>query len=185
MIPGWTLTLTEISRGENDMQIQIDTREKKQELERIQKQLDNLGVQYFKSKLFVGDYMNLDNPKLVIDRKKDLQELCTNVTQQHERFRAELIRAKEQDIRIIVLCENGEGITSLEDVFFWENPRSKPSKWIYKDGHPWKVPESEKAIQGNQLYKSLCTIAERYGVEFQFCNKHETGQRIFELLGGE
>ena len=128
--------------------------------------------------------MNLDNPRLVIDRKKDLQEICGNVTQQHERFRNELVRAQEQGIKIIILCEHGEGIETLEDVFFWENPRLKPSKWIMKDGHPVKVPESTKATSGKALYKCLNTISERYGVEFHFCDPADTGAKIMELLGG-
>ena len=70
------------------MTIQIDTREHKAEAERIDRQLDAMGVEHFRSKLYVGDYQSLDNGRLVIDRKKDLSELCGNVTQQHERFRA-------------------------------------------------------------------------------------------------
>ena len=50
------------------MQIQIDSREHKEERERIEKQLDSLGVQHFVSKLYVGDYCNLDNPRHVVDR---------------------------------------------------------------------------------------------------------------------
>ena len=57
------------------MIIQVDTREHEKEWERISKQFDNLGVTYFRSKLYVGDYMNMDNPRVVIDRKKDLQAL--------------------------------------------------------------------------------------------------------------
>ena len=166
------------------MQIQIDTREHKKERERIQRQFDNLGIQYFNSKLYVGDYMNLDNPRLVIDRKKDLQELCGNVCQQHERFRAELVRALDQNIKVIILCEHGGGIERLEDVYFWENPKRNPTKWVMKDGHPCKVPESPRAITGKQLYSSLRTIHERYNVDFVFCDKSETGRKIFELLGG-
>lgn len=167
------------------MQIQVDTREHKQEWERIKSQFDALGVQYFRSKLFVGDYMSLDNPRVVIDRKKDLLEICGNVTQQHERFRAELIRAKEQGIKLIILCEHGEDIKSLEDVYFWTNPRRLPSVWVMRDGHPCKVPESENATNGDQLYKSLATIRDRYDVEFYFCDKDETGRRIVELLKNE
>lgn len=167
------------------MQIQIDSREHKSELERIKKQFDKLNIQYFVSKLYVGDYMNLDNPRVVIDRKKDLLEICTNVTQQHERFKAELIRAKEHGIKIIILCEHGDDIKELNDVYFWENPRLKPSKWVMKDGHPIKVPESEKATTGESLFKCLSTISEKYGVQFEFCNKRETGRKIMELLGGD
>ena len=80
------------------MTIQIDTREHKHEAERIEKQFDAMGVAHFRSKLYCGDYQSLDNGRLVIDRKKDLQELCGNVTQQHERFRRELVRAQEAEI---------------------------------------------------------------------------------------
>ena len=166
------------------MQIQIDTREHKRELERIEGQLQALGVDYFKSKLFVGDYMNLDNPRLVIDRKKDLLELCGNVCQRHERFRAELIRAKEHGIKLIVLVEHGSDINSLEDVYLWQNQRTKPSKWVIRNGHPVKVPEKGGGIQGEQLYRSLCTIRDRYGVTFAFCEKENTGAEIVRLLGG-
>lgn len=39
------------------MQIQVDTREHKKEWERVQKQFDQMeGIQYFRSKLYVGDY---------------------------------------------------------------------------------------------------------------------------------
>lgn len=152
------------------MTIQIDTREHKFELARIQPQIESCGAKTIKSKLYVGDYQSLDNPRLVIDRKKDLLELCGNVCQQHERFRAELVRAKQAGIQIIILCEHGDGIGCVEDVFFWDNPRIK---------------ESPRATTGEQLFKSLCTIRDRYGVRFEFCDKRRTGIRIVELLGGE
>lgn len=166
------------------MTIQIDTREHKTELKRIEPQLTALGVDFFKSKLYVGDYMSLDNPRIAIDRKKDLLEICGNVCQQHERFRNELIRANKHGIKLIILCENGEGIESLEDVYFWQNPRNKPTKWVMQDGHPVKVPEKGGAVTGDKLYKSLCTIRDRYNVSFEFCEKSDTGRRIVELLGG-
>ena len=166
------------------MDIMCDSREHKKEIARIQKQFDRLGVKHFISKLYVGDYMSLDNPRLVIDRKKDLLELCGNVTQQHERFRDELIRAKEHGIKIIVLCEHGEDIQELTDVLFWTNPRRKEMVWKMVDGHPQKVQKYPHATTGEQLYKSLCTIAERYGVEFRFCTKNKTGEEIVRILKG-
>ena len=151
------------------MMIQIDTREHKWELARIQRQLSALGCKTIVSKLYVGDYQSLDNPRLVIDRKKDLQELCGNVTQQHERFQRELIKAQEAGIRLIILVEHGDDIQSLEDVYFWDNPR---------------LSESPKATTGKSLYRSLCTIRDRYNVRFEFCTKRKTGQKIMELLDG-
>ena len=159
------------------MQIQIDSREHKSELARIQSQFDDLNVKYYVSKLFVGDYMNLDNPRLIVDRKKDLWEICSNVTQQHERFRNELIRAEEQGIKVIILCEHGNGIKTLNDVFFWEN-----IVWRMVDGRRKRV---RRGVPGDVLYKTLNTIQDRYGVRFEFCDKSETGKRIVELLGGD
>ena len=166
------------------MQVQVDTREHKSEWERIQKQFDTLGVQYFRSKLYVGDYQSLDNPRLVIDRKKDLNELCGNVCQQHDRFKAELIRAMQQNIKIVILVEHGEDVKSLEDVYFWENPRKHEVIWKTVNGKRVKTVRSAKAIDGMQLYKSLCTIRDRYNVDLEFCTKEETGKRIVEILGG-
>ena len=151
------------------MTIQIDTREHKFEVARIQRQIEREGVSTFLSKLDVGDYCDPEHPTLCIDRKKDLQELCGNVTQQHERFRRELVRALDHGVHLIVLIEHGPDIQSLEDVFFWENPRRE---------------KSPKATSGEQLYKSLVTMQERYGVEFAFCDKRHTGQTIIKLLGG-
>lgn len=164
------------------MTIQVDTREHKKEWERISKQFDGLNVQYFRSKLYVGDYQSLDNPRLAIDRKKDLQELCGNVCQQHERFKSELIRAMQAGIKLIILIEHGEDIKSLEDVYFWQNPRKHEIRWRYKNGKREKYVASDKAVDGCQLYKSLCTIRDRYNVQFEFCPKDKTGEKIMELL---
>lgn len=165
------------------MTIQVDTREKPKEWERIRAQFDRLGVDYFRSKLWVGDYMDLDNTRLVIDRKKDLAELVGNVTAQHERFRAELVRAQEKGIQIVVLCEHGDGIERLSDVYWWENPRGNITEWKVCNGVAQKVKKYPKATQGPALYTSLNTIATRYGVRFEFCKKSETGWKILEVLG--
>lgn len=147
--------------------IQIDSREHHHAIQTILEQFEAAGVRYFISKLYVGDYQRLDNGLLVVDRKQNLQELAGNVCQQHERFRAELTRAKDAGIRLVVLCEHGGAIKTLDDVRFWKNPRIK---------------ENPMAISGTRLWKILTTLSERYGVEFQFCDKQNTGKRIMEIL---
>ena len=151
------------------MTIQIDTREKSRAIKQIVSYFDETGVKHYTSKLFVGDYMSLDNPRLVIDRKQNLQEICGNVCQQHERFINELKRAKDNGIKIIILCEHGSHIKSLSDVQSWVNPRLKTSP---------------KAVSGKQLFKILFTIGQKYDVDFVFCDKCMTGYKIIELLGG-
>lgn len=162
------------------MTIQIDSREKARAIKQIIAEFEKQNVKYFISKLYAGDYMNLDNPRVIIDRKQNLSELCQNVCQGHDRFRRELIRAKENGIKLIILCEHGQGIESLEDVIFWNNPRGTIRRNV--DG-VWQTITT-KAVKGETLYKKLCTIERKYGCTFEFCTKNETGARILELLGG-
>ena len=152
------------------MIIQIDSREKAKAIKPILAEFDRKGITHPVSKLFVGDYMNYDNPRVIVDRKQKLTEICSNVCQDHDRFRRELIRCQENGIQLIILCEHGKGIESLEDVLFWENPRRK---------------KSPKATSGETLYNILSTLTRKYGVQFEFCNKEETGKRIVELLSND
>lgn len=149
------------------MTIWIDSREKAHAIEKILAEFERQKVKYFVSKLPVGDYMNLDNPKLVIDRKQNLGEICNNVCQQHNRFAAELQLAKDLGIKLIILCEHGGQIKTLRDVLDWTNPRLKVSPL---------------AVSGERLFKILTTISKTYGVDILFCDKRNTGKRIIEIL---
>lgn len=160
------------------MTIQIDSREKAKAIKKILTAFDAENVDYFVSKLYVGDYQSYDNPYLIVDRKQNLTELCSNVTQGHERFRRELLRAQEHGIQLVILCEHGNGIEALEDVIFWENPRRRHRK---KVSGKWQTVIT-KATSGETLYKILLTLSRKYGVRFEFCGKDETGQRIMEIL---
>lgn len=149
------------------MDIQIDSREKAHAIQKILATFDERGIKWFVSKLPVGDYQSLDNPRLAIDRKQNLSELCGNVCQQHERFKAELIRANEYGIKLTILCEHGGSIRSLQDVMSWHNPRLK---------------ESPMAVSGERLYKILSSMSAKYNVDLVFCDKRQTGAKIIELL---
>jgi hypothetical protein len=152
----------------SNLTIQIDSREKARAIKNILTEFGKQGVKHYISKLFVGDYMSLDNPRLIIDRKQNLTEICSNMCQQHERFRAELLRAQENGIKIVILIEHSNQIKSVEDVAKWQNPR-------LKDGN--------KAMTGETLSKIMTTMERKYGCEFLFCDKLHTGQKIIELLG--
>lgn len=165
------------------MDIQIDSREKARAIRKIIKYFEDNGIKHFSSKLLVGDYMSLDNPRLIIDRKQNLQELCGNVCQQHERFKKELVKAMDAGIQLVILVEHGPDIKTLEDVYFWKNPRKHEVRWKWENGKRVKYVISAKAVDGNQLYKSMCTIRDRYGARFEFCEKKDTGKRIVEIFG--
>lgn len=149
------------------MIIQIDTREKERAVKKILAEFDRRNITHISSKLYVGDYMSFDNPRVIIDRKQNLLEICTNVCQQKKRFTAELARASQAGIRLIILCEHSKDIKTLDDVKQWINPRLK---------------ESPMAVSGERLYKILLSLKNRYNVEFEFCDKMNTGSRIIELL---
>lgn len=149
------------------MTILCDTREHKEQLYRIMRQIQLTGNDCRVQKLDTGDYQIDGLPGVVLDRKKDLQELCSNVCQQHARFQRELARAREQGIKLVFLCEHGRDIKTLDDVRRWKNPR---------------IAKSPRATTGEQLYKSMMTMIDRYGVSFHFCNKPDTGKTIVRLL---
>ena len=162
--------------------VQIDSREKTRAIKKIVEEFDRQGVKHPVSKLMVGDYMNYDNPRLIIDRKQNLSELCSNVCQDHERFRRELILAQENDIRLVFLVEHGKGIRRIEDVIWWENPRRWKRVRNPETGK-WEDVET-KATKGETLYEILKTQERKYGCRFLFCDSKDTGKEIIRILGG-
>lgn len=161
------------------MIIQIDSREKARAIKNIVAEFDRQGITHPVSKLMVGDYMNYDNPRLIIDRKQNLSELCSNVCQDHDRFRRELVMAQKNEIQLVFLVEHGKGIESLKDVIWWDNPR-RFKRTKNKSGR-WETVET-KAMQGETLYKILCTQERKYGCHFLFCDKKNTGKEIIRIL---
>lgn len=158
------------------MVIQVDSREKRHIIERILNGFDRRGVQFYISKLYKGDYMNIDNPRLVVDRKQNLAEVAYNFTDARKttkgyssRFETEMAEAKKLGIKIVFLVEHGGQIRSIEDVPKWVNPR---------------LQESPMAMSGERIYRKMLAFQNYYGVEFQFCSKAQTADRIIEILQG-
>lgn len=164
------------------MIIQIDSREKARAIRKIIKEFDRQGIRHPVSKLMVGDYMNYDNPRLIIDRKQSLSEICCNVTQDHARFQKELKLAQDNEIQLVFLVEHGKGIRKLEDVIWWDNPRRWKRERNPETGK-WTDVET-KATTGDVLYKILRTLERKYGCRFLFCDKEDTGREIIRILEG-
>ena len=145
------------------------------------------GVSFIRSKLPYGDYQSPDNPNLIIDRKQNLLELTANVSSVPKkdengrikrnsdgsvmtdlsRFTSELRGAREFGYHLIILCEHGGQIRTLEDVKSWTNPRLKTSPL---------------AMSGQRLYVVLNRLMLTYEFEIEFCDKRNTGKRIIEIL---
>ena len=146
-----------------------DTRNSPKKNAHIRKQLESLGYQVDRSKLYVGDYIFADSSKIAVDTKQDLQEVAGNLCQDHERFKQECERAKAAGVQLVILvCE--DHIKSLDDVPSWYN---------------WRKKFSTRAINGKQLWKIMTTMTERYGVVWKFSTRPKLGATIVELLEGD
>lgn len=146
-----------------------DSRQKPEKNAHIRQQLEDLGYKVERTKLWVADYTFPTNQSICVDTKKDMGEIESNLIHDHERFKAECIRAKEAGIKLVILIQDPK-LKQLSDVFGWFNIRKKWSK---------------KAASGQQLAKMMYTMQERYGVTFQFTKKQEIGKRIVEILKNE
>lgn len=144
-----------------------DTRNKPGKHDNVENYLRDNGHTIIRSKMYVGDIALLHDQSVCIDLKQNLQEVCSNICQQHVRFRNELIRAQEANIRLLFLVQHSRNIRTLSDVRHWKNPRLTVSPY---------------ALDGPALYQRLQSIEVKYNTVFYFCTKRETGSYIIQLL---
>lgn len=139
----------------------FDSREKKND--HVKAYFDKNAIPYKVAKLDVGDYM-VEGGKVSIDRKQNLSELATNLMNRADkaRFWWEVRRAREQGIKLIVLCEHGGKVKNIQSVAQWSSPYSQ--------------------VSGKDLMREIYRVHISYAVDFVFCSKRSTGKRIVELL---
>lgn len=152
------------------MSVLIDTRE--QPSERASQRFDSFGVPYRRQKLNYGDYTfncilpdgnelysadSAINPEVVIERKKDLEELSQCFCQSRDRFRREFERAKEADSKIYLLVEDAT----------WE----KLLRGRYKT-----------KFNSKAFIASIIAWSIRYNIQLIFCKHEVSGELIKEIL---
>ena len=152
------------------MVIIVDTREKPRAIVKILAEFDRQGVKYVRRALNFADYFNPDRPDVIIDRKQNLLETALCCVQDRKRFLREVERCNRAGCHMIVLIEHSPRIRKLDDVIGWKNPRLKVSPL---------------AVSGDRLFRIMKAMELKYGIEWQFCGKQQTGKRIIELLRSE
>ena len=152
------------------MRIVVDTREKPRAIVRIMKTFEDEGIEVVRRALPFGDYLDPDNPGIVIDRKQNLNEVACNLVQDRARFLREVDRANRSGWKLIVLVEHSNRIRTLEDVIRWNNPRLKVSPL---------------AVDGPRLFRIMHAMGTKYKFSWEFCDKVHTGKKIIELLRGD
>lgn len=143
-----------------------DTRQQKDKHELKHACFKKMGVQLIRNMLPFGDYASV--PGVTVDTKANMAEIAQNIGSDHKRFKNECVAAREAGCQLIILVENTEGITCVNDVRKWVNP-----DLVYRP----------RAITGERLSKAMTTMSERYGVQFEFCAPQDAAKRIVELLG--
>jgi hypothetical protein len=139
----------------------FDTMEKKNQ--HIKDYFNKNGIPYVLQRLKTADYWNDENPNVVIDRKKNLTEVATNLcSPDSSRFWREVRRSYRDKQKFIVLVEHGGSIKSLQDVSGWQSKYSQ--------------------ISGGRLQSEMYRVGIAYNIEWVFCDKRSTGRKIVELL---
>lgn len=134
----------------------------------------SVGQHVVRSKLIAGDYMFVGGT-VSVDTKRSILELASNIDQQHDRFRRELVNARECGIELHFLVENADGVRDLPTLARWQNPRR-----FVNAKRGLRPP-----IDGRRMAKACATMEERYGCFFHFCMPEEAGARVLEILGKE
>lgn len=106
--------------------------------------------------------------KIVIERKKDLNELCCNLFDKKDsegltRFERELSRSKHQGIKVILLVE-------IEDM----HSKILSSKHFRYDKASKVSPKSFNAI--------LRSLQAKYNISIEYCNKRDSARLIHDIL---
>lgn len=148
----------------------IDSREKPKAIRSIVKYFDSIGLVHETSKLFIGDYQDFNRPQTIVDRKQNIAELAKNCTADHERFRRELERAQKANTTLVVLVEQNRykdgdrwiHCENVEDLMLWESPHT--------------------TIRGEKVYRVLRSWMAKYPLRVEFCDKRNTGRRIYEII---
>ena len=158
MVKHWTET--ELTAKLKDLQIIADSRE--QVNNHLTDYWDKKKVPYFTRKLDIGDYsaqlgeMTLEKD-VVIERKRNLDEICGNLTADRDRFEREFLRAKALGTKVFLIIENA----SWTDIYL-QNYRSQ------------LTPKS--------LMASLMSWQVRFNITVIFCEPENTPRLIHQIL---
>lgn len=165
--------------------IQVDTREQEGKNQNVLDYFRIKGIKVVRSKLFVGDYTLLHDQTIAIDKKKDMLEIANCICgSSHTRFRNELMRAKDNGIKLYILIED-EYIYNIDGVKYYKCPTFKSNQYKVVNGKRvlmHKVGEKRSQVNFETLGKAMKTMEEKYGCKFCFSKRNDFGQRIIDIL---
>lgn len=123
---------------------------------------DQKSIPYITRKLDVGDYsaqicgMTLERD-IAIERKRNLDEICGNLSADRDRFEREFLRAKAIGTKVFLIIENA----TWTDIYL-QNYRSK--------------------LSSKSLMASLMSWQVRFNITVIFCEPENTPRLIYQIL---
>lgn len=148
-------------KEKNNFILEIDTRNQKDEY--VTKYFDKQEIKWIRNKLYAGDVKLLNDTKVIIDLKANIEEIAHNLcnTTEHLRIKKEIERAREIGCEQFIFLIKSD-IKTIDDLRNWSSNRTK--------------------VKGETLLKIMITMSKKYGIKFIFTNKKNAGKKIIELL---
>ena len=147
----------------NNIIVEMDTRNQKDNY--VTDYFDKHGIKWIRNKLYSGDVKLLNDTRVIIDLKANLEEISRNLcnSQEHARIHRELDRAREIGCEQFIFLIKEDKIKTIEDLQNWTSKRTK--------------------VKGEVLLKIFKTMSQKYGVKFMIVPKSKMGETIIKLLG--
>jgi hypothetical protein len=143
----------------------MDTRNQKDNY--VTDYFDKQGIKWIRNKLYSGDVKLLNDTRVIIDLKANLEEIAHNLcnSQEHARIHRELDRAREIGCEEFIFLIKHDKIKNVEDLQNWTSKRTK--------------------VKGSTLLKIFNTMKQKYSVRFIIVPRAKMGATIIKLLGGK
>ena len=145
----------------NNIIVEMDTRNQKDSY--VTDYFDKHDIKWIRNKLYAGDVKLLNDTRVIIDLKANVEEIAHNLcnSMEHERIKREIQRAKEIGCeKFIFLIKSN--IKSVDDLINWQSKRTK--------------------VKGSVLMKVMSTMKDRYGCRFVFTTRANAPKKILDLL---
>lgn len=148
----------------NNIIVEMDTRNQKDSY--VTDYFDKHEIKWIRNKLYAGDVKLLNDTRVIIDLKANIEEIAHNLCNraEHDRIRRELDRAKEIGCEEFIFLIKSN-IKSVDDLINWTSKRTR--------------------VKGATLVKIMCTMKTKYGCRFVFTTRTNAPKKILELLGGK
>lgn len=143
---------------------ELDTRNKKDDY--VTKYFDKHNIKWIRNKLYSGDVKLLNDTRVIIDLKANIEEIAHNLcnNKEHLRIKKELERAREIGCEQFIFLIKSN-VKSVDDLINWTSTKTK--------------------VRGSVLVKIMKTMRERYGCRFIFTTRSNAPKKIIELLKKE